>query len=107
MEIEIAWHQDMAVAKIHANQILLKNEQDAVDLIANCRYQGADKIILKEDQIHPDFFELKTRVAGDILQKFTNYQCQLAIVGNFEIIHSNSLRDFIRESNRAGRINLV
>jgi len=107
MEIEIVRHQNMAVAKIHTNQVLLKNEQDAVELIANCRYQGADKIILKADQIHPDFFKLKTRLAGDTLQKFTNYQCHLAIIGDFEIIHSNSLRDFIRESNRAGRINFV
>jgi hypothetical protein len=50
---------------------------------------------------------LKTTLAGDILQKFSNYNVKLAIVGDFSIYTSQSLRDFIYESNKTGRIRFV
>lgn len=46
-------------------------------------------------------------MAGEILQKFSTYNHKLAIVGDFSGIESKSLRDFIRESNRTGRILFV
>jgi hypothetical protein len=46
-------------------------------------------------------------MAGEILQKFSNYRMRLAIVGDFSEYKSKSLRDFIRESNRTGTINFV
>lgn len=53
------------------------------------------------------FFDLKTGLAGDILQKFSNYNIKLAILGNFKNEQSKSLNDFIYESNKTGRINFV
>jgi hypothetical protein len=45
-----------------------------------------------------------TRFAGDILQKFSNYRVQLAIIGDFSEYQGETLKDFIYESNRAGEI---
>jgi len=50
---------------------------------------------------------LKTGVAGEILQKFSTYNMQLAIVGDFSVFSSKSLKDFIYESNRTGKIVFV
>jgi hypothetical protein len=55
-------------------------------------------------QLHPDFFDLSTRLAGEVLQKFTNYHVQLGIVGDFSRYPSRSLQDFIRESNRGTQV---
>jgi hypothetical protein len=44
-------------------------------------------------------------MAGEILQKFTNYRMRLAIVGDFSIFSSKSLQDFIYESNKGKQIN--
>jgi hypothetical protein len=35
-----------------------------------------------------------------VLQHFSNFRAQLAIVGSFENIESQSLQDFIYESNK-------
>lgn len=78
--------------------------QDALDLIGNCGYLGAAHVIVHETQITPEFFDLKTGLAGEILQKFSNYGMRLAIVGDFAKYASGSLQDFIRESNRTGLI---
>jgi hypothetical protein len=63
-------------------------------------------IVRKENIIH-DFFDLSTGIAGAILQKFSNYNKRLAIVGDFEQIKSKPLQDFIYESNRTKQILFV
>lgn len=50
------------------------------------------------------FFDLTTRIAGDVLQKVSTYSFRLAIVGNFSKYTSKSLNDLIMESNKAGRV---
>jgi hypothetical protein len=41
------------------------------------------------------------------LQKFSTYGSRLAIIGDFSKYDSKSLRDFIYESNKTGRICFV
>jgi hypothetical protein len=78
--------------------------EDMLDIMGDARYNGCDAIIIHRESLHPDFFDLKTKLAGEILQKFSNYRMRLAITGDFSEIKSKSLRDFIRESNRTGII---
>jgi hypothetical protein len=41
---------------------------------------GTDGLILTEGDLTPDFFDLRTGLAGELFQKFINYQIQVAIV---------------------------
>ena len=107
MNILITKKNGIGLAQVESDEIVIGSVQDALDLMANCGYQEADRIIIHERNITPDFFDLKTRVAGDILQKFSTYNVSLAIVGDFSKYSSKSLRDFIYESNKTGRINFV
>ncbi len=50
---------------------------------------------------------MSTGIAGDILQKFVNYSKKLAIIGDFSIYTSHSLKDFIYESNQGNQIFFV
>lgn len=95
------------IADVTGDGIIVKNAQDALDIMANCVYQGCSNFIWYEENLSTDFFDLKTRLAGDILQKFSNYRCRLAIVGSFEKYNSKSLRDFIYESNKGKQIGFV
>jgi hypothetical protein len=74
--------------------------QDAVDLLGNLYYSKCSRIILKESNFHPDFFRLHTGLAGEILQKFSNYSIKLAIIGDFTKYQSKPLQDLIRECNK-------
>ena len=93
-----------AVAEVAANDMLLTVPEDANDLLRNAYYQGFDGMIISADKISPRFFDLKTRLAGEILQKFSTFQMRLAIVGDFSVFPSESLKSFIYESNRGGLI---
>ncbi len=94
------------IAHLESNDIL-HNAQEAAELLMNCLYQGADSLIIREDNLPAAFFDLKTGLAGDILQKFSTYNGRLAIIGDFSKYGSSSLRDFIYESNKGRRINFV
>ncbi len=107
MRTEILEINGIRMAEIISDRIVISNVQDALDLMADCDYQGIRNIILHKKNISPRFFDLKTGVAGEILQKFSNYHMKLAIVGDFSEHSSKSLKDFIYESNKTGRISFT
>ncbi len=104
MNIEIIENN---IATLSSNEVVIHSLQDAVDLLGNANYLGAVSIILKEDNLTPLFFDLKTKIAGDILQKYSNYQMKLAIIGEFGKYNSSSLNSFIIESNRGNSLFFV
>jgi hypothetical protein len=86
---------------------VLNEVQDVIDLIAEISQNNCDWLILHEYNLNKDFFDLKTKFAGDVLQKFSNYRFRLAIIGDFSKYKSKSLQDFIRESNKRKMIIFV
>lgn len=78
----------------------VSSTQEMLDLMADAHYRGARKLMLRSDQLHEDFYNLKTGLAGEILQKFSNYYMQLAVVGDFSAYQNKSFRNFMRECNR-------
>ena len=96
--------QGKNAVEIISEDIVIKETQDAIDLLGECDYMGARSIIISEKNLPPEFFDLKTGFAGEILQKFSTYSFRLAIIGDFSKYQSKSLQDFIRESNRGNRI---
>jgi hypothetical protein len=98
---------DNGIGQLVSTGIVINNIDDGTDLVGNTYFQGLNKLIINEEQLTPSFFDLSSKLAGEILQKFSNYQIKLAIVGDFEKFKSVSLKDFILESNKTGKINFV
>ncbi len=107
MQIKVHSINDKQVAEIISDDILLKTAQDGLDLLGNLYYEEVDVIMIHEKNIVPDFFNLKTKIAGNILQKFAQYRMPLIIVGNFSKFESESLNAFIVESNKGKQINFI
>jgi len=100
MQLTLHSINNIKIGEITSDKVILKTTEDGLTLLGDLYYQGYDKIILHEKNITPQFFDLKTGIAGEILQKFAQYRIPLAIVGDFSKYTSNSLRDFIFESNK-------
>ena len=96
--------ENQSVTEVTGDGILIPDAASALQFMMEAAYSGSTRIIFHQDNLAPAFFDLKTGLAGEILQKASNYRVQLAIVGNFEAVQSSSLRAFIAESNR-GRQN--
>lgn len=107
MKIETHNIKDINIAEVISEANVINKVEDGIDLLGNLYYQGFDRIIIYEKNITPEFFDLKTGIAGEILQKFSNYRVQLAIVGDFSKYNSKSLNNFIYESNKGRLINFV
>ncbi len=98
---------DTKIAEVISDELIIRSAEDGLDLMGNIYYQGFDKVVLYEKNITPGFFDLKTKIAGEILQKFSNYRIGLAIVGDFSKYESKSMKDFIFESNKTKHVNFV
>lgn len=92
----------VAVAACRPQSSQLRDERDAVDLIGQTRGLDATWLAIPLDLLAPEFFDLRTGVAGAILQKFAQYSVGLALVGDYaaHAAASTAFRDLIRESNR-------
>jgi hypothetical protein len=101
MKINTIKENNIEVAVVNSSDILITDVQSALDFIATVGFEtGCYRIILNKSSICEDFFNLKTKLAGEILQKFVNYHVKIAIVGDFSAYTSKSLKDFIYESNK-------
>ena len=55
---------------------------------------------------HEQQLQARQKLAGDLLQKFVNYEKKVAIVGDISahVEASDALRDFVWESNRGHHV---
>lgn len=108
MKITTIKTNQVEIAVVNSDELLIVDVQSALDLMATVRYEtGCDRIVLDKSAISEDLFNLKTRLAGEVLQKFINYHIKIAIVGDFSIYSSRNLKDFIYESNRGQHVFFV
>jgi hypothetical protein len=109
MELNIKPHEKdgIRIAEVISDELLIRNAPDALQLMVDLYYQDFEKIIIYEKNLNPDFFDLKNGLAGEIMQKFSNYRLQLSIIGDFSKYPGKSIRDFIFESNKLGQITFV
>lgn len=107
MEIKTHKINDIKIGEVISDHTLINTVEDGLELLGNLYYQDFDKIIIHEKNITADFFDLKNGIAGEILQKFSNYRIRLAIVGDFSKYTGKSINDFFYESNKGRQINFV
>lgn len=107
MHIEPHTVNSIPIAEVISDETLIQSAEDGLDLLGNVYYQGFDRMIVYEKNLTPDFFDLKNGLAGEILQKFSNYRIRLAIVGNFSAYTSKSITDFMYESNNGKQVNFL
>jgi hypothetical protein len=97
-------NNDLVIAELTDENSIIREPQDALDIIMSSDIPGCTRFIIYQKNLHADFFNLGTGLAGEILQKFSNYRIKLAIIGDFSGFKSKNLNNFFRESNRMGHI---
>jgi hypothetical protein len=100
MNIKTIIRNNTSIALVQSDEPIITDIQSSLDLIATVKYEtGCNRMALNKEAISEDFFNLSTRLAGEILQKFINYHMKFAIIGDFSTYSSKPLKDFIYESN--------
>ena len=97
MTIQTVEQNNILCAVINSDEKVFTDAQSALDVLMTAKYDvGTKNIIIDKKLIVEDFFILSTGLAGEILQKYTNYG------GRIE-----PLRDFIYESNKGKSVFFV
>jgi len=111
MAIRTQLHQTASrkIVEFLSDGIILKSGGDMLELLIKARANDVSNVALHEANICPEFFDLKTGIAGDVLQKLVNYRGRLAIVGDISryLERSESLRALVRECNRGRDVTFV
>ncbi|MBA8882143.1 DUF4180 domain-containing protein [Phyllobacterium myrsinacearum] len=99
---------------IHGVRVLVFNaqgdklvgERDANIFLSAIWEHEATLAVIPVSRLGDDFLDLRTRIAGEVIQKFVNYQVRLVILGDISAWTSTSkaLRDFVYETNRGGSL---
>jgi hypothetical protein len=96
------------IAIVNSETPLITDAQSALDFIVSVgRENNVTKIIINKAAVNEDFFRLSTGLAGEVAQKFVNYGCRLAVIGDFSGYTSKPLRDYMYECNKGRHLYFV
>ena len=93
-----------SIAEFSTDNLTLSTTQQFLQMIMDSSTEG---VIVHKENIDESFFDLGSGLAGEMLQKVVNYRLRLAIVGDFSMYESKSLKAFIYESNKSNTIFFV
>lgn len=100
--------QNGTVAVINSDTPVITDVQSALDLISTIGFEhGCRNITVNKESVAEDFFKLSTGLAGEVVQKFVNYNVRFAIFGDFSHYTSKPLHDYIYECNKGRHLNFT
>jgi hypothetical protein len=81
---------------------IIRDASGGRDLIEAALNERATVVAVPVERLDASFFELRSGLAGEILQKCVNYHLKIAIVGDVSdyVAASGALRDFVVECER-------
>jgi hypothetical protein len=90
------------VLELAPDETRLRTYNDAVEIVGKSLENRATLIVIPVECLDDDFFQLRTRIAGELMQKFVQYRRRLVILGDISrhLAESSALRAFVAESNR-------
>jgi hypothetical protein len=71
-------NEERGILVAYGSSIYIQSSNDISEAVGLCL--GAKGLILTEDDFVPEFFDLRTGLAGELFQKCTNYRLRIAIV---------------------------
>lgn len=81
----------------------VEQASDPRAIVTGCIESGSRAVLLDERTAPAAFFDLSTRVAGELLHELGKYDRRLAVVVADPTARSSSFQDFVREGNRGSR----
>jgi hypothetical protein len=102
---EIRQTETGAYVSSTAEDAPIASGQDVLDLMALCSEIQKGVLLLEEAHLSPDFFDLSSGLAGEIMLKLSNYRVKTAVVANLPAIPSQRFHELVHECNKGRQIN--
>jgi hypothetical protein len=73
---------------------------DPTAIVTSCIESGAASLFLDEASLPPEFFDLSSGLAGELLHRLSIYRMRMAGVVPDPTAHSANFQAFVREANK-------
>lgn len=98
-------NEEQSIVIASEADIVIHSVNDFLDAIGACF--GAAGLLLTEQDLAPAFFDLKSGLAGELLQKFVNYRLRVAIVVVDPAVYGERFSELAREHRSHGLVRFV
>jgi hypothetical protein len=95
-------NEEQSIVIASEADIAIHSVNDILDVIGACF--GATGLLLTEQDLAPAFFDLKSGLAGELLQKFVNYRLRVAIVVADPAVYGERFSELVREHRSHGLV---
>src|ERR1017187_5176944 len=97
MNVQCYELQGVRIAEFSKIGDRVRTDRQAIGMISEASACQPELIVIPVELLGDDFFHLKTRVAGEVLQKFVTYRIRVVILGDISarLNESSALRDFV------------
>lgn len=99
MEYQVVEKNNQKYIRLGHTGALIQAERDALELLSICAEHGTNLLLIQGERLSDAFLQLRTGVAGAVLQKFVLYNIKAAAVLDENRI-KGKFKDFVSESNR-------
>lgn len=106
MNYEIMEMADQKYIALMSSINQLSTERDALDVVALCWEHEVHLLMIHYEALSAEFFQLRTKAAGDILQKFINYNIKTAAVIPKDISQKGRFREMALEANQGNHFRI-
>jgi hypothetical protein len=107
MDAQVLSYHGKAYVVSCSAQAIIGNANDVLDLLALGGEHETNLFFLKETDFDAAFYDLKSGLAGEIVQKFSNYRVRAVIVGSFGSVRSKRFQEFMAESNKGNQLRFM
>ena len=76
---------------------LLGSDRDASDVMSEAFSADASIVVIPVKRLLPEFFQLRSGLAGGFFQKLQNYHCRLVIMGDVSAEIAASTHQCVRQ----------
>ncbi len=104
--IEIKTIKNISFAECVTDETIITKEQEAVDLIGLCGYHQTNNLLIYAHNVDERFFELKSTLAGNVLQKFMNYYMRVAMVMDDNLSDNKRFCEMALETNKGNHFRI-
>ena len=102
--VKVETHAGKRYLASRSSKHFIRTQQDILDLLAWGYKNETNLFLLEDTDFVSEFYDLRTGLAGEILQKVSNYSARLAIVGSFKMVETRRFGELMVESNKGSQV---
>lgn len=97
---ELAEKNGQTIVVVTSAEPPARSGEDVIRMIEVCIEHNAGRLAIYAEALSEDFFQLRTRVAGEILQKLVNFSIKTAVIVSDESLIKGRMKDLLAESRK-------